>query len=70
MPWHLLDQLLGLDVGHTVHTGDTITIKATWSANCVQLNVPELNCAQLDPSTRLRCLEGMELSMVGMRRDG
>lgn len=24
---HVLDQLLGLDVGHTVHTGDTITAR-------------------------------------------
>lgn len=23
----ILDQLLGLDVGQTVHTGDTITVK-------------------------------------------
>lgn len=24
---HVLDQLLSLDVGHTVHTGDTITAR-------------------------------------------
>jgi hypothetical protein len=24
--WYSLDKLLGLDVGHTVHTGDTITM--------------------------------------------
>ncbi len=25
--FHILDKLLGLDVGHTVHTGDTIPIR-------------------------------------------
>lgn len=24
---HVLDQLLGLDVGHTVDTGDTVTVQ-------------------------------------------
>lgn len=27
MKFDVLNQLLGLDVGHTVHTGDTITIQ-------------------------------------------
>lgn len=31
----VLDQLLGLDVGHTVHTGDTITMR---------LAVSDMNC--------------------------
>jgi hypothetical protein len=35
---HLLDQLLGLDVGHTVHTGDTITVVTIQSAKHVQLD--------------------------------
>lgn len=25
--YDVLDQFLGLDVGHTVHTGDTITVR-------------------------------------------
>lgn len=30
---YILDELLSLDVGHTVHTGDTITVMAPQSAS-------------------------------------
>ena len=35
---NILNQLFGLDIGHTVNTGDTITIQRTRLVHCKQLN--------------------------------